>query len=143
MNVSLKTASEGFLSQECPECRKRFKVQFTGDGTGKALSFCPYCGHEGQDCWWTQTQADYFAALAGQELVVPELKKMAQRLERSSRGGPLQFKANVQSDPAPRTPVEADEPWPTKRFACCDESAKHDGTQDDLHCPICGELVKA
>ena len=118
-------------------------MQFTQDDSGKVLGFCPYCGHEGRGCWWTQAQADYIGAVAGAEVVVPELKKLARDLERSTRGGLVQFKADVRSDPVPPAPIEADEPWPTKTFTCCDDPVKHDGTQEDIRCPICGKMAEA
>lgn len=139
MNVLLNTDSEGFISRECPTCSKRFKVKYTEEETGKVLSFCPYCGHEGRDCWWTQEQADYITALVSAKLVLPELEKSAQAMERATRGGPIQFKAKVQSVAVPPAPIESDEPWPTKYFACCDEPVKHDATTDRVRCSICGK----
>jgi len=141
MEISFNTDSDGFLSQECPACKRRFKVQFTQDASGKSLTFCPYCGHSGEDCWWTQEQADYVAASLQKE-VVPEIKKMARNLERMNRpGGAVQFKANRSLRPGalPPAPKESDDPWPKATFSCCDEVIKHDGSVRQFHCIICGK----
>ena len=66
VRVSLNTDDDGFLSQRCPSCERRFKVKF-GEGSDRPISFCPYCGHNEEGCWWTQEQADYLAAQAGNQ----------------------------------------------------------------------------
>jgi hypothetical protein len=63
LEVNFPTDLDGFLSQECPSCNQPFKVLF-GQGSSEPISFCPYCGFEGQDCWWTQEQVDHAAAAA-------------------------------------------------------------------------------
>lgn len=68
--VSLPTDGDGFVSQECPACCKRFKVVF-GEGSQRPIGHCPYCGHAGEGCWWTQDQADFLAAVAGQKIAGP------------------------------------------------------------------------
>lgn len=139
MEISFTPDSEGYLSQECPECEKRFKVQFAqGDDEGQPIRFCLYCGHNGENCWWTQEQLDYITANLAHGEVAPQLQAMGKRLERASRGGFIQFKTSVDLDPIPPKPVEPDEPWPTKTFKCCHEPVMHDGTQAEIHCPMCG-----
>lgn len=58
MEVSFPTDSDGYLSQECPSCEQIFKVVF-GEGSEEPISFCPYCGHSGRDCWYTKPQVEY------------------------------------------------------------------------------------
>ena len=82
MEVSFPTDADGFLSQECPSCELRFKVMF-GEGSAEPISYCPYCGYNGQNCWHTQAQVDYMQAIAANVSLGPELKK---KLERSLKG---------------------------------------------------------
>ena len=143
MEISFTPDSDGYMSQECPECEKRFKVKFTQDEDGQPIRFCLYCGHSGEDCWWTQEQIDYITANLAHEEVIPELQKMAQRLEHSSHGGFIHLRADIKSAPIPPQPIEPDEPWPITKFDCCAEAVKHDGSQAEIHCPMCGASTSA
>lgn len=136
--VSLETDADGFVSQECPSCMRRFKVKF-GEGSDRPIGSCPYCSHAGRDCWWTQAQADYFAAVAGQEVVGPMLDKFARNINRGNRSGSvLNIKASVNHGPRPIRPSEPNDSMPSMTFACCNERIKHDGASARLHCIICG-----
>lgn len=138
ISVSLATDSEGFLSQECPHCSRRFKVRFE-QGTGKALGHCPYCGHAGKDCWWTTEQAEYLTGVMSQKVVEPMLDKFARDLRGlNSQSSLIKVTAKVTNRAAPRTPTESEAPMPTLTFSCCNETIKHDGTTNPLHCVICG-----
>ena len=139
MQVTLNTDDDGYVSQECPACKERFKIKI-GEGSDKPVSFCPYCEHNGQGCWWTPEQAKYIGALAGQEIIVPELDKMAEEINKSSgSGGFITMKASVEHDPISGPPSEANESMPVVQFNCCGETIKHDGQHPSLHCIICGE----
>lgn len=141
MTVSLDTDADGFLSQECPSCMKQFKVKF-GEGSNLPIGFCPYCGHAGKGCWWTQAQADYLSAMAGDKFVRPMLDKFARDINRNSRsGGLLSMKASVSHGPQPIRPNEPNDEMPILTFACCNERMKHDGTVAKLHCIICGTAM--
>lgn len=138
MKVSLETDADGFLSQECPACRKRFKAVFEED-SDKAIGHCPYCGHVGDDCWWTLEQAAYFESVVSEEVVGPMLDDFAQGVNRMSRPGDLvQMKAEVSHDRPAAPPVESGGGMLVATFACCGERIKHDGSADRLYCVICG-----
>jgi ribosomal protein S27E len=139
VSVKFNTDDEGFLSQECPNCQKRFKVRF-GEGSDKPISFCPYCSHQDQNCWWTQAQADYMAAVAGKTVIEPELERMARDFSREAgSGGFISMKIEVKSDPPPVPPQEPSEDWPVALFDCCNERIRHDRSHASLHCVICGK----
>ena len=136
LEISLSTDSDGFLSQECPSCEQRFKAVFSeGDG-GEPISFCPYCGYRGRNCWFTQAQADYMQSVAADVVVGPELKKLERRLK-GMAGGFL--KASMTSDlpKPPPAPLETDDLFDILHLACCDETIKVNRRK--LHfCIICG-----
>jgi|SRR6516162_250117 ribosomal protein S27E len=102
VECSLRADADGFISQHCPHCDKRFKAVF-GNGSDKPLSYCPYCGSKGEN-WWTPEQMQYLDLVA--------------------RG----------------MPDESNAPMVIKNFDCHGEQIKHDGSTNELHCPICGEL---
>ena len=138
VTVSLSTDSDGFVSQECPACSKRFKVVF-GKGSERPIGHCPYCGHAGQDCWWTQAQAEYLAAMAGQKIVGPLLDDFARGVNRTGKPGVfLKVSAKVKHGPRPTAPDELDTPMSVANFDCCGERIKHDASVASLHCIICG-----
>lgn len=140
VTVSLSTDSDGFVSQECPACSKRFKVVF-GKGSDGPIGHCPYCGHAGQSCWWTQAQADYLAAMAGQEIARPLLDEFARRVNGVSKAGDfLKVSAKVEHGPRPTVPDELDTAMSVVNFQCCGERIKHDGSAATLHCIICGAV---
>lgn len=136
MEVSLPTDADGFLSRECPSCELRFKVRF-GEGSDEPISYCPYCGHNGQSCWHTPEQVRYFERVATNEFVIPEIKKLERKLSRSMKGMvQISKKASIPSSTTP--PMETDEVLDILRFPCCNETAKL--VQHDHHfCLICGE----
>lgn len=121
-------------------CQKRFKVIY-GQGNDKPVDFCPYCGHQGQQCWWTPEQAAYFRSVVSNQVVAPMLDDFAQKVNHVTRPGDLiQMKARVSHDmPAP-SPTESDTDMPVVTFACCSERIKHDRSADHLYCIICGQL---
>ncbi len=140
VKVSLSTDSDGFTSQECPSCHRVFKVVF-GEGSGRPIGFCPYCGHAGQGCWWTQQQADYLTGVAGEKLVGPILDEFARDMKRLNRPGSLiSFDVDVKRGSVPRQPLESEAIMAIVTFGCCGERLKHDGSQSQLHCIICSQL---
>ena len=134
MEISLPTDTDGFLSQECPSCGLRFKVTF-GQGSEAPISYCPYCGYEGANCWHTQEQVNYIQAVAINIALMPELKKL-----KLASGGLLKFnmKSDISNPTAP--PIEADEPMTVLHFPCCNESIKVERYERHF-CIICGTEV--
>jgi len=136
--VKLNMDSDGFISQECPKCKKQFKIKY-GEGSDQPLSFCPYCGHEGRDCWWTQEQADYLGKAVLQETIEPEFEKMAKEINRNShKGGFITMSMDFKPSSKAVPPQEIDKDWPKMLFECCGETIKHDQGQKVLSCVICG-----
>jgi len=139
--VPLKTDSHGFISQECPNCEKRFKVKY-GEGSDKPISFCPYCGHKGNNCWWTKEQADYLGSVVIKEAVEPKFEKMAREINRkSSRSGSISMSMDFKKSPKPVVPQETEDDWPSISFECCDETIKYEQGQGPLFCIICGKKL--
>ena len=138
MEVRFDTDSNGFLSQECPSCQQGFKVLF-GSGSDKPISFCPYCCHNGHDCWWTPEQIDYIRSVATDVVVRPELEKFQRQLKSISNE---MFDIKMTSDiPDPIvSPVETDDPLEVVHFQCCEETIKvvHG---NKYYCIICGGQV--
>jgi hypothetical protein len=139
MNVSFPTDSDGYLSQECPSCEQQFKVCF-GEGSEEPISFCPYCGHKGHDCWYTQEQAEHIQAVTFDVVLGPELKKLEQTIKQASSGF---LKINMKAE-LPQTgasPMETDDALLLIRFPCCNETIKV--VQHDKHfCIICGKEIE-
>jgi hypothetical protein len=137
INVDLAADDDGFVSQECPACERRFKI-VPGEGSDKPVSFCPYCRHNGHDCWWTPEQAKYLSAIIGEQVFGPELDQMAREFNRGSSGGFIRMSAQITR---PHVPVRPDEPtvaWPIVHFACCNERIKYDDKDAQVACVICG-----
>ena len=137
IKVSIEVDDDGFMSQECPSCTRRFKIK-PGEGSDEPVRFCPYCDHTGDGCWWTQEQADYLGAVAGAEFLEPELDRLAKSINSSGAGGFLSMSMTVEKPKRPQAPHEATEGWPTVLFPCCGEEIQHDGDNEDLFCVICG-----
>jgi len=141
LTVSLSTDADGFVSQECPVCRRRFKVVF-GEGSDRPIGHCSYCGHTGRDCWWTRQQAAYLRGVVGERVVDPMLDDFARSINRMNRAGSLvQMKASVKRNPRSRRPVEPSDSMAVVTFRCCGERIKHDGSTRQLYCVICGKLI--
>lgn len=143
VTVEFETDSDGFISQECPACFRKFKVVF-GDGSDRRIGYCPYCKHAEEGCWWTQEQADYLAAIGGEKLAGPLLDDFARKVNRISQPGDfLQIGVKVEHGPQASRPSEPDDQMQIATFACCGETVKHDGATSPLTCIICGELTSA
>ncbi len=139
MNISFATDSDGYLSQECPSCEQRFKVRF-GEGSEDPISFCPYCGHKGHDCWYTQDQVEYIQAVTTDVVLGPELKKLEREMKRTS-GGFLKIDMKTDLPQAGAPPMEIDDALDVLRFPCCNETIKV--TRHDRHfCIICGKEME-
>lgn len=131
MEVSFLTDSDGFLSQECPSCEQRFKVRF-GEGSDEPISYCPYCGHKGEQCWYTKEQVDHMSTVAQTVFVTPALKRLQRSLGGKSSGG---F-----STPQTPPPIDPDLDLPILKFPCCNETIKA-AHQNKLFCIICGKEI--
>ncbi|MFH1717598.1 MAG: toll/interleukin-1 receptor domain-containing protein [Planctomycetota bacterium] len=136
--MSFPTDMDGFLSQECPSCEQRFKIVF-GQGSEEPISYCPYCGYNGRECWHTQEQVDYMQVVAANTALAPELRK----LERELKGMSNEFlKIDVKSDltESPLPPMETDDAFDMLHFPCCNETIKV--TRNERYfCTICGTEV--
>ena len=142
MKFNFDTDSDGYISQECPVCYKRFKVNFK-KGSNKPLSFCPYCNYNGQNCWFTQPQIEYIKNVVAKEYISPELKKITQDFNRkTSKGSPISSSMKYKPGSSPIIPKEPQEDWPQLLFECCGETIKHDQSMETLHCVICGREIK-
>lgn len=131
MEVSFPTDSDGFLSQECPSCKQHFKVCF-GKGSDEPISYCPYCGHKGEQCWYTKEQVEHMSAVVQTVFVAPALKKLQRSL-----GGKLSGSfSSFQSPP----PIDPDSDLPILNFSCCNETIKA-SPQHHLFCIICGKEI--
>ncbi|ACN15017.1 hypothetical protein HRM2_19160 [Desulforapulum autotrophicum HRM2] len=138
MEVSLPTDTDGFLSQECPSCNQKFKALF-GEGSSEPISFCPYCGYHGQNCWYTDEQVKYVQSVAMSDIVNPELKKMSQELEAHSKGF-LKMKLEDELPGKIVHPMEVDDDFDLLYFPCCNETIK--ASQHEHHfCIICGAEI--
>ena len=138
MEVNYPTNFEGFLSQECPSCAKRFKVCF-GQGSEEPISYCPYCRHNGQDGWFTQNQIEHVQAIAASTVVAPELAKLAQEFERMSGGfAKLDMPSDFTEVSIPL--METDDDLRELRLPCCGEIVKMEQKQE-YYCIICGGAV--
>jgi hypothetical protein len=139
VEIGFPTAADGYLSQECPSCEQRFKVVY-GQGSDEPISFCPYCGHKGSDCWYTQGQVDYLQKVATGVVAVPELKKLERELERASDGfSQLDLKTDLPKPGPP--PMETDDALSVLHFPCCNESVKVERRQQHF-CVICGQEIE-
>ena len=138
MQISFPTDNDGFLSNECPSCGLRFKST-PGEGSHEPIGCCPYCGHRGENCWFTTEQVKHAESVAHSVLVAPELKKFERELKRMG-GGFLKIKAK--STPAPQLPppLEPDEEFDILRFPCCNETIKAE-RHGKLFCIICGTEI--
>jgi hypothetical protein len=134
---------DGFISRECPTCLQRFKAQIVEGSV--ATHFCAYCGHAGDDCWWTPEQLDYAKALTMQQLIEPELEAFAREME-STQGSFLNLKVERSVSDGPVVPSESVGPEELHIFPCCGAKIKFesrylktsDGGEGVLTCVQCG-----
>lgn len=93
--ITFPTDEKGLTGRECPFCEKYFKVKF-GTGLPTQECYCPYCSEKaGHDQFWTKAQLEYATSVAANKVLGPELRKLERslkELERSTRGGFIQFK---------------------------------------------------
>lgn len=142
INVSLTTDDDGFISQECPKCKKQFKAIFEEE-IDRPISYCPYCGHMEQGCWWTHEQMEYFKGAVSEDVINPMLNDFAKDMNSISKTGDfLQISAEVTHDPPVQKPLESENQMPITFFECCNEKVKHDGSTSKLHCFCCGKIIE-
>lgn len=136
MQISFPTDTDGYLSQECPSCEQRFKVLF-GEGSEEPISFCPYCGNKGRDCWYTKDQVECINAVATDVVLRPELMRLEREMKKAS-SGLLKIDMRTEIPVAGSPPMEPDEMMDILRFPCCNETIKL--KRHDRHfCVICGK----
>lgn len=135
MNIRFETDADGFLSQECPGCLRRFKVLF-GEGSDGTLSFCPYCQHTGEDNWLTPEQLNYAQTVATDVVVRPQLEQLKRQIARSASGMvDVQITEDIPENVTP--PVETIDDFASIHFTCCAETIKAE-QHERYYCVICG-----
>lgn len=96
--ITFPTDEHGLTGRECPNCKRYFKVKF-GTGMPTSHCICPYCGEKSDHSqFFTQAQIEYAQSVAAKEVLGPELRKLERsfkELERSTRGGFIQFKVKT------------------------------------------------
>lgn len=137
ISVSLPTDVDGFVSQECPACLRRFRVQVS-DESGDKIHHCPYCAHSGEDCWWTPEQTAFFTSQVEQQLVAPMLDRFADEVNNVGNTGFVRLSASVDHRAPVIEPLELDLEMTMITFPCCGEPIKYDGAFPELFCIICG-----
>ena len=135
MNIRFETDTDGFLSQECPSCRQRFKVLF-GKGSDAAISFCPYCRHTGEDNWLTPEQLHYVQSVATEVIVRPQLKQFKRQLSRSA-SDLIDVQVTEDECEAVSPPLETIDDYDSIHFGCCAETIKAE-QRERFYCIICG-----
>lgn len=139
MQVTFPTDADGFISQECPSCEQRFKVVI-GEGSDEPISWCPYCGYNGRDCWYTTQQVEYMQVVAANVVLSPEFKKLERQLKELSKGFlRVGLKTDIPKPPPP--PMETDDDLSILHFPCCRERIKVQ-RHDKHFCVICGQEVE-
>jgi len=138
IEVSFSTDNDGFISQQCPSCSRRFKVKVEEE-SDNSVNFCPYCGSKSDEGWLTEEQHAYAMGVVEERFVDPMLDDFSRDLERMNRpGGFITVSGHHEKSEKPPRPVESDEPMPVFIAPCCNEAVKHDGSVASLHCVVCG-----
>ncbi len=144
ITLSLPTDSDGFITQECPKCRRKFKVRYIKPEKGevpKLLSYCPYCGFNGNNCFWTREQTEYIQKIAMSKIVGPMLDKFGRRLEDTSNGF-IKIDTSTKYQKYAIVPRER-EGLKKFNFKCCNETIKIlENWDSNLYCIICGKEVE-
>lgn len=140
--IEFPTDEDGFISRECPTCFGQFKAPvINGNST---VHFCPYCGHEGEDCWWTPDQVDMIQK-ATAAMILPTLEEMVKEFEAQSSGF-IKLKAELSPPEPVIAPREDILPMDTVSFPCCSSLLKIDlgrlsspqGDASSAFCILCG-----
>lgn len=138
IQVSFSTDDEGFISQQCPSCSRRFKIR-VDDESNQTVNHCPYCGSPSEDGWLTEEQRAYAMGVVTQQAIDPILERFSRGLNRLNRPGSLiTVSGRYEKTVPPSKPVETGEPMPLFTPPCCNEPVKHDGSTLHLFCVVCG-----
>ena len=144
MEISLPTDSEGYLTQECKKCYRKFKVKYTHDSSTtskKELTYCPYCGEIGKNGFFTRQQTEFIENSAMSKVVGPMMEKFGREIETHS-GEFLKFEVSTSYPKYAISPIESED---LKKiyYVCCDETIKIlENWDNSLFCIICGKEVK-
>jgi len=147
LSMSVPLDSEGFLRRQCPTCEREFKWKPAGEGVEETPSpeggyFCPYCAVQAPpDSWWTEAQIEDAKARAFDQVVKPQLDKLA---DAAGSSGFLEVEVSV---PEPDEPPKLDEQDDMRQvvFPCHPEEPVKvlDEWDRAVHCLICGNTTAA
>jgi hypothetical protein len=141
IEVSFPSDSDGFISQQCPSCTRRFKVR-VDDESDHSMNFCPYCGGESEDGWLTEEQEAYAMGLVTEQVVDPMLEDFTRELEGLNRpSGFLSVTGSFERTVPPPKPVEPEGDMELFTFPCCNKPVKLDAPGQVVHCVNCGKKV--
>ena len=138
-NLSLPTDGDGYISQQCPTCTRRFKVHVDDQGDSP-LQFCPYCHATSDNAWWTEEQQEYFMGVAMAQTLDPLLDELSDGIAGLNQTGSLlSFSMRSERSEPPPVPVESDRVMPIFVHPCCSLPVKHDESSSRLFCIGCGQ----
>lgn len=134
---------DGFLRRDCPTCEREFKwLPSEGETEGStpdtAGYYCPYCGVQAKEGWFTKAQVGLARATVVQQVVDPMLDDFTRKLQSSGSGI---FKMSSSHEPSPEPP-KLSEPDDMRRvdFPChpTEPIKVLDDWTCSAHCLICG-----
>lgn len=145
--MSVPLDSDGFLRHECPTCEREFKSRPTPDGEEPTPPsdggyFCPYCAVQAPtDAWFTKAQIEAAKSQVFDEVLGPELDKLADSARRASTGF-LKIDVKTSGHEAPPPLTEADD-MRRVDFSChTTEPIKVlDDWEQQVHCLVCGRTA--
>ena len=136
-SISFPTDGEGFISQQCPTCERRFKTRVDDDA--QEVAHCPYCSSGTENGWLTEEQQAYAIAVVAEQSIDPIMEEFSRSLGQLNQpGGLIKVSGSYDKSPLPPVPVESEGPMPVFTPSCCKEPVKHDGRSSALFCVVCG-----
>lgn len=147
LSMKVPLDSDGFLRRQCPTCERELKWRSAGEDeeatpAPEAGYFCPYCAVQAPpDSWWTEAQIEAAQAQAFEQVVKPELDKLAGS---AGSSGFLEIDVSVSEPDQPPALSEQDDMHRVD-FRCHPEEPVKvlDNWDRPVHCPICGDPTPA
>jgi uncharacterized protein YbaR (Trm112 family) len=130
--VTIPADHEGFVTIQCPFCRKPFKLRVTDFEEDHPNEIaCVHCGLWGE-------KSDFISDEAKEKVLREAENQFIRMLGSTFKKSGLNFESNFKEN-ASKTIIESD--MDKYIFFCCDKTVKADLITDTLYCPFCGGIT--
>lgn len=140
--LTIPADEDGFILQQCPKCKSRFKLTVSDFQSDEAAEiWCPACGLISES-YFTDDVIE-LAKTKALNMFMDEMHAQFKDMERKTKGKPVSIKAGKKPTHEPENALsKTTEPFVIVETPCCNKPVKLSYREKEsvYYCPFCGGM---